>query len=394
MSSSLSIGPTADNRRISWRVITALNGVSALAQIGQYGIAFVLFPLALESHAASAFHIALVSSALWVGNLAGLALAPRLIPRCGYRLTVLLGLTISSAALLVTPVVPEKSWALWAALSGLGYGLRWIGNETWLFGISPAEAQGKIVGFHESLLAVAAVIGPALIAVTAEREVLSFIAAAAFTMSAAIPLWMAGRSELSAPALNSTSAQRPRGRVTLLAFLTLAPFIAGIGGLIEGGTISLFPVFASEIGLDTRQSAWTLSIFGLGAMLLQFPLGWLADSRGIKVALVCASIVAALCAGTLMAFPSPGLPFNALMFVLGGAMTGFLTLGIVAATRANDAGALATEISRVSMSFTTLSAIGPLLAGGAVTIFGARAVMAFAAIGAMLALLPLVRRLR
>jgi len=395
MSSSVSIGPTAHNRRIPWRVIAALNGVSGLAQIGQYGIAFVLFPLALESHGASAFHIGVVSSALWAGNLAGLALAPRLISRWGYRLAVLLGLTISSAALLVTPALPERSWAVWAALSGLGYGLRWIGNETWLFGISPAEAQGKIVGFHESLLAVAAVLGPALIAMTAEREELAFVAAAAFTMSAAIPLWMAGRSEMSARAGNTgTSEERPRGVGALFAFLTLASLIAGIGGLIEGGTISLFPVFASEVGLDTRQSAWTLSIFGLGAMLLQFPLGWLADSRGIKVAVLCASSVATLCAGALMAFPSPGLTFNALMFMLGGAVTGFLTLGIVAATRTNDANNLASEISRVSMSFTTLSAIGPLLAGAAVTIFGGRAVMAFAALGAMLALAPLVRRSR
>jgi MFS family permease len=395
MSSISTPAATMSERRIPWRVIAALNCVSGLAQIGQYGIAFVLFPLVLESHAASALHIGIVSSALWGGNLVGLALAPRFISRLGYRATVLCGLTLSSAALAVAPFVSRSSWALWAALSGMGYGLRWIGNETWLFGVSPAEAQGKIVGFHESLLAVAAVAGPALIAVTTGREELPFLGAAAVTISAAIPLWLAGRSRMPPPAAQSAaSAERFYRSAFWLALLTLAPLVAGIGGLIEGGTISLFPVFASEVGLSTRDTAWTLSVFGLGAMLLQFPLGWLADARGVKVAVLFSAVATIACALALMMFTSAGVAFNALMFVLGGAVTGFLTLGIVAATRAEDTEALAAQISRVSMSFTMLSAVGPLLASGLVTIFGARAVMAFAALGAALALLPVAMRRR
>jgi MFS family permease len=374
-------------RPAQWRVIVALNSVSVLAQIGQFGIAFILFPLALEARDAAAFHIGAVSSALWVGNLAGLIAAPTLIARLGYRCTVSFGLMASSAALTIAPFVDTSWWALFAALAGVGYGLRWIGNETWLFGIVPNESRGRIVGFHESLCALAAVIGPGLIAVTGAQHWIAFAAAAAFTLSAGLPLWFAGQSSMPSNAgSRSIEPTWVRIRSALGGFLAGGALIAGIGGLIEGGTVSLFPVFASDRELDTSEAAWMLSVFGLGAMLLQFPLGWLVDTKGFRTAIACTGMATALSATVLLVAPVHEITLGGLMFVLGGAITAYLTLGIIAATRDSDPDVLAKEVSRVSIAFTGLSAIGPLIAGGLVTGFGSGSLMIFVAVGGIVTL--------
>jgi MFS family permease len=274
---------SAPERSSRWRRIVALNCVSAFAQIGQYGIPFMLFPLALEPRHRPAVQIGSVNSSLSLGLLLGLILAPRIATSLSYAQTVGIGLAISSIALLCTPFVDDHWWTIAATIAGMGWGLRWIGTETWLFGIAPPETRGRVVGFHESLLAVAAVVGPGVIGVLGAENRSAFLAAACITAVAAIPLLIAGKSGLVA---NTTDRSRARPGLTksLGAFFRVGIMIAGVGGLIEGGVISLFPVFAAERDYGPQQIAWVLSIFGLGALLLQFPLGWLTDAKGLKVA--------------------------------------------------------------------------------------------------------------
>ena len=366
----------SDNHsRKTWRAIVALNAVSGLSQIGQFGIAFMLFPIALEAQGSSAFNIGAVSSSLWIGNLLGLVLAPRLVSFIGHRRTVAAGLFASAVALLATPWLALSQWIPPAAVCGFGYGLRWIGNETWLFGITPAENQGKVVGFHESLLAVAVVAGPALIAVTSFQQ--AFTVAAFMTATAAIPLLLAGSSPKPTRG-SSSSAARSNIWATTMGLITLGTVVAALGGLVEGGTISMFPVYGSAVGLDSAETAWILTVFGVGAMVLQFPLGWIADRWGVRPSMVIIAAATLLSAGGALFVPHQDFAFGALMFVLGGAITGYLTLAILMATLTSDPDLLPRKISQVSIAFTIFSALGPLIASLGVTIFGPATVMGFA----------------
>jgi len=59
-----------------WRSIAALNVVSTLAQVGQFGIPFIVIPLWLEQQGATTFQLSLFASSLWLGQLPGLHWAP------------------------------------------------------------------------------------------------------------------------------------------------------------------------------------------------------------------------------------------------------------------------------------------------------------------------------
>ncbi len=374
--------------------IIALNGVSTLAQIGQLGITFVLFPLSLELRHVPAWKIGIVSSGLWAGSLIGLVAAPSAIRRMGYRSTVCLGLLASIVALLLTPIIPQRYWVLGSLVTGLGYGLRWIGNETWLFGIVSDRTRGRIVGLHESLLGIASIAGPALVALLGADGFPSFITAAAFTAAAAFPLILASLYN-SPPTMEARPFKSLLSAVegTIAGITRTGPLTAGIGGVIESALISMFPVFASERGIGAGKIAWLLSIFGFGAMLLQLPIGWLADRRGVHVASLIVVVLTVLCALAMEVIAPPGMVMlGVLIFVLGGAITGFLTLGIVAAAKQSNPGQLAAEMSTVSIAFTITSVVGPLVAGGLFTLFGSASLLVLIELSAALLLLLLARR--
>lgn len=128
---------TAATAAVRWPAIAALTAVSALAQIGQFGIGFMVLPVWLAQRGLDAPRAGLFSAAQWAGMLGGLLMAPWLTARIGAKRTVSLGL---AATLVAFATIGELGWPLWLVpglLTGLGIGLRWIANETWLYRLVP-----------------------------------------------------------------------------------------------------------------------------------------------------------------------------------------------------------------------------------------------------------------
>src|ERR1700679_479115 len=83
---------------VRWHAIGALTAVSALAQIGQFGMGFMVLPVWLAHHGLDAPRAGLFSAAQWAGMVAGLLAAPHLAGRIGAKATVTLGLAASIGA--------------------------------------------------------------------------------------------------------------------------------------------------------------------------------------------------------------------------------------------------------------------------------------------------------
>ena len=382
-----------------WRAIGALTAVSALTQIGQFGIGFMVLPVWLAHQGLDAPRAGLFSAAQWAGMFAGLLSAPRLVEWFGARRTVLLAL---AATVIAFASIRALSWPLWIVpgfLIGLGMGLRWIANETWLYRLVPADASGRVVGMHEALIAVAGVIGPALAAWYGVDGPIIFVAGAACTSIAAIPLWLAGsdaaddantqRSQLArASGANkiledtefdeaadtlpaSPSAQHAAGNQAngIDPLIALGMVVVVVGGLGDGALFGLFPLFANGRGLSVTQTATLLTYFGVGGMVLQFPVGWLADRTGLATAvMVCAAISALSIVAFGLAAPASWL-LSASALLLGGLNSALLTLGVYAAASSAKA-ALIRNMRLISLTFCASSIVGPLLAGFAMKALG------------------------
>ena len=344
--------------------IVALNAVSTLAQIGQFGLGTTLLPIALEAKQATPDFIGFASSAFWFGMLFGLLVAGKLTRQLGYRSTVVIGLSLSAISFVLLPLIDWHWWALPAMLIGFGMGLRWIANETWLYRLAPEHARGRVVGIHESLIGLASVIGPLIIVALGASKPSVFWAGAVILMLAILPLFAAttlaavDKSSMPEHNLNGSTA-----RSNLVFWLGFGGLIAGLGGWIEGGLFALLPVYTSDIGLPSTSSAWLFTIFGVGAMACQFFVGWLADNKGVLWTAKLCAILATFSVILSLLFGASLYALAITVFILGGITGGLLTLGMIWAAQHGTGAALTNKVRQVSIVYTTFSAAGPFVAG-------------------------------
>ena len=372
-----------------WRTISALNSVSTLAQVGQFGIAFVVLPVWLAQQGLDATQLGLYAASLWLGQFPGLALSPLLCRRFGPRRVIVAGLLCSVLAMGGMALAVWPFWLLGGALAGLGLGLRWIGLEPWLYRIAPAEARGRLVGFHETLIALAPIVAPVLANQFDLQGRAVFWIGVAFTGAALLPLMLARTAPpdpAHAPTAHSPKVARaPRwDRVFQQGVV-----IALAGGMMEAAVSGLFALFTQGRGMGASQTADLLAVFGLGGLLLQYPVGWLADHHGLRAtALLCAGSTVLVCGA--LAFPLGTVGLVLAVFLLGGLITAFLTLALIASTTTRF-GTMAGNVSMISMLYTLSAIAGPLLASTAMKASGGNALMGFTAGAAVLMALALWR---
>lgn len=386
--------PTPPSTAYDWRTITALNTVSTLAQIGQFGIVYVMVPVWLALQGLSAAQLGVFAASLWMGQMPGLGLAPWLCRHWGARSVVVAGLSCSVVALLGIACVPAAQWhwAVYGAcglLAGLGMGLRWVGLEPWLYHIAPAHARGRLVGFHETLIAVAPVVAPAIAAWVGVPGNTILWVGVGFVLSALLPLAFA-RTPPVEEAHHASSWPQSAQAAWQHRIFRQGLLIALCGGMLESALAGLFAVFAGDRGFDAQGIANLLTAFGVGGLLLQYPVGWMADHWGLRAAGALAALGTALAAALLACVPSVTVAFVT-MFVLGGLLTAFLTLALIAATK-TPTPYMAWNVSSLSMAYSLSAVVGPVVAGGAMTATSSVALMWFAvAVGVVMVGLLLKR---
>ena len=355
--------------KTNWRAIAALNAVSTFAQLGQFGVGFLVLPIWLAARGMGAIQLGLYGAAGWSGMLLGLLVTPTLIAQFGSKNVVFVSLILSSIGFVMIPFFNWPLWLLSAALIGFGMGLRWIANETWLYRIVPKNILGQVVGVHEALIALSVIIPPALVAVfsTADNKIIWL--GVLFNFLAIAPLMLMASDKVQ-------MEKATKSRFFQVDNITkLGMIIAGAAGVIDGALEALFPLFGLGRGFSEAQMAILIAIMGVGGLLLQYPLGWFSDKFGLMKASLLAAI-ATMLVSLAMAFVA--MSFTALSgasFIFGGFVAAFLTLGIIAAASTDDHAHMAQNISKVSIAFTVSSIAGALLAGFAAAGFGSDALL-------------------
>ena len=349
---------------IDWRTIAALNLVSTLAQVGQFGIAFVVLPVWLSAQGLDATQLGMFASSLWLGQLPGLALAPWLCQRIGARRVIVAGLLCTVGALGAMALAAWPFWLLGGTLAGFGLGLRWIGLEPWLYRIAPAQARGRLVGFHETLIALAPIVAPVLAGYFGLQGRAIFWIGSVFTLGALLPLAVVRAPAGDATDLPNHSATAHRLTPLRERLFRQGVVIALVGGMMEAAVSGLFALFAQGRGMTIDLTADLLAVFWLGGLLMQYGVGWLADHRGVGTAALSCAAGTALVSVALVLPLSYALVMLA-VFLLGGFITAFLTLALIASTT-TPSGNMARNVSMISMLYTLSAVAGPLIAGATI----------------------------
>jgi MFS family permease len=140
----------------------------------------------------------------------------------------------------------------------------------------------------------------------------------------------------------------------------LAAFVAG---LVESADLTLLPLFGLHSGLDERAALLLVAVFMAGNVVLQVPIGLLADRYGRKCLLGLCAL--ASCIGPLLLQASLGSPLLLwpLLFVWGGTLYAFYSQGVALLGEVFAVEDLATANTVFVMVYCLGGVIGPSAGG-------------------------------
>jgi MFS family permease len=329
------------------------------------GLTMPLIALVLERDGVTNTVIGLNTA---MGALAMLVMAPllpRLMAAIGTLGALYLGIALAALTILLLPLLHNlPAWFALRFVLGVGIAIHWVASETWINMAADERYRGRVVAIYVTLLAAGFAGGPLLIGVTGIDGFLPFGAGAALIALAAVPLLF---TRGDAPPV-----RRP-GRIGLVHSMRRAPALmaaVALAGFAHIGVFALLPVYAVRLDLGRDMAVTMLSVFMAGSVVLQFPLGWLADRFHRGRVLAGAAAVGFGGALALPALLDAGPVLWAVLFLWGGIVIGIYTIGMAILGQSFRPAALAAASAAFVMLYETGSMVGPVIAGGAMDAIG------------------------
>lgn len=233
----------------------------------------------------STFELSLIGSAYFVGFLGGSTLAPKFIQRVGHvRVFAALGSLISAVVISYPVVTDPFAWMALRVVVGFSLSGVYVTAESWLNNSSTNETRGKALSAYMLMQMLGLVAGQAILSAGDPSGWILFVIPSILVSLSFAPIL------LSAQPTPAFEAARP---MTLGQLYTASPFgVIGMTamGCVFAGQFAMAPVYATEVGLTLAQLSGFVSSFFIGAIILQYPIGWLSDRMDRRILIVGASL--------------------------------------------------------------------------------------------------------
>jgi MFS family permease len=164
----------------------------------------------------------------------------------------------------------------------------------------------------------------------------------------------------------------------VLKLIAAAPVImlAGLaGGAIESAGYTLLPVYGVKLGLPEATAVLMLTMYYAGNLVLQIPLGMLADRFDRRRALAACFVVALACPVLLPLTMSLEPLRWAILVAWGGATMAIYTLSLAVMGESFPRAELAGANAAFVIMYELGSVCGPFIGGGAMDLAGPQGLM-------------------
>lgn len=344
----------ASRRRALTAVLSSSLGVGLT-----FGFQPPLIALVLSRAGSSSLAIGAVTSASLIAVILSGPFYPHLIARLGLRRSVIAGIGCGALILTLMPLMASVPfWFGLRFLTGCTLGLSWIASEIWLNTVSGADARGTVMGVYGTVFSLGTVAGPALLEFTGTRGWVPFGVGAAGLIVTLLPL--AALENTPSAVQGFTPLRELTGVIRAAPLVMLAALVAG---LVESADLTLLPLFGLRGGFGERTALLLLAVFMAGNVVLQVPIGLLADRFGRRRLLGVCALASAL--GPLLLqpfFATPGLLWP-LLFVWGGTLYAFYSQGVAILGAQFPPALLATANTVFVMVYCLGGVIGPSAGG-------------------------------
>jgi len=335
--------------------------------------------------------IGVIMSCYYVGYLAGTTAAPRMLRQVGHiRVFAALAAVASAAVLVQGAFVHPVPWAAMRLLSGLCLAGIYVVAESWLNDRASRANRGRLLAMYMLVLYVGLGSSQFLLLLGSPRSVAPFMLVSALISLAMVPIVV---SSQNAPEIAAPRKVRYRD---LYRDSPIGVVAVSASGLISSIVYSMGPVYARLSGFSTAGIATFMAVSIFAAVATQYPVGRLSDrvDRRTVIAVVC--LLATILATLLAAFGDMPHP---LLLALAALFSGSaFTLYSLAVSHVNDK-LDSREMVAASSALLRLNglaaAVGPLLAGALIGVYGRAAYFAtLAGLTGALTLYDLWRKMR
>ena len=323
----------------------------------------------------STLEMSIVMSAYFAGFLGGTRITPELIRRVGHvRVFAALASFISAVLILYPLLAHPVAWMLGRVVIGFCFSGVYVTAESWLNNAADNQNRGKALSLYMIVQMAGIVSAQGILALgDANGYMLFVIASVAVSIS-------------FAPILLSISPTPPFDTakpMTLRELVNISP-LGCMGMFLLGGVFAaqfgMSAVYGTEAGLSIGQISLFVSTIYIGALLMQYPIGWMSDrmDRRMLILMVAALGGAAAIVG----------------YIANGSFTMVLVSGFLIGGTSNPLYALFIAYTNDFLEHDDMAAAsgglvfingcgaiaGPLITGWAMGAFGPEGYFAFIAI--------------
>jgi MFS family permease len=347
-----------------WRSLVAVIG-SVFGVGVSFGALVPLMSLILERRGIDSTVIGLNSSMFPLAVILVTPFLPRLAARIGTFTSLLLGLAVSIAAILLLPILPQL-WAWFALrfLMGAGIALHWLVSETWMNLVVTERNRSSVLGAYAAVLAGGFVVGPVLLQFTGTEGWLPIVMAVVAIAGSALPLLLGVGLAPSVPAHHGASVMR------MLRSALVVMAAAYAGGLTDSGVFVLLPIYGLRTGFDVPSSILLLTVFTAGNLLLQIPIGWLADRVPRRHVLLGCAVVGVVGAALLPFVLKQPMLLWPLLFIWGGTVFAFYPVALSLLGQNVPVNQFASANASFIVFYELGSISGPVVGGVAMDLMG------------------------
>lgn len=329
------------------------------------GFASPLISLILESRDVSRSVIGTMASVPSFAILVSTPFIPRLVAKIGIRRFISVCIGLEFVLFLLLPLFDNLvAWFVIRAIMGASGSGLFVASETWINAVAQERTRGRVLAIYGMIISGSFGVGPALIPIVGIDGYAPFVIGAVFIALASIPLVWAG---------HLSPAFEGRSRFGLIAFLFVAPTLTAaiwLSAFKEMALSSLLPVYGVRNGLSSGDAAMMLTAFAVGAVLLQYPIGWLADRINRYGLLIACAIGGGLGAALLPTMLTMG---GAVLWVglliWGGIFSGLYTVAMVLVGQRFRGPELVTANAAIGFLWGAGALTGPTAAGVAMDIW-------------------------
>ena len=261
----------------------------------------------------STFQMSIVMSAYFVGFLGASRLVPELIRRVGHvRVFAALASFISAVLILYPLLVNPWIWAAGRVIIGFCFCGVYITAESWLNNAATNENRGQLLSSYMVVQMAGIVAAQLLLLVGDPGGFELFVLISVLVSISFAPILL---SITPTPAFEATKP------MSIKELFSTSP-LGCVGMFFLGGVFAaqfgMAPVFGTNAGLTLSEISIFVAAFYIGAMVFQFPIGWLSDRMDRRVLIVATSAVGFIAAIFAVLVEDIFIVFVVSAFFIGG----------------------------------------------------------------------------